>query len=114
METIKQLIFRLGIRSTYQGFHYLCYALSLCMQNEDYLLSVYKHLYADVAEHFGVSRDSVEHCLRTVVSACWYKGNRPLLVKMSGYDIAHKPTNGEFIDILYQYLKSHGEDCPTL
>ncbi|MGF0034373.1 sporulation initiation factor Spo0A C-terminal domain-containing protein [Bariatricus sp. SGI.154] len=106
MEKIKRLIFSLGIRSTYQGFHYLCYALMLCLQDENYLLSVYKYLYTDVAEHFNVSRDSVDHCLRTVVSACWYRGNRDLLIKLSGYNLTQKPTNGEFIDILYQALVS--------
>lgn len=107
MEKIKQLVFSLGIRSTYQGFHYLCYALTLCMQNEDYLLSVYKHLYTDIALHFNVSRDSVDHCLRTVVSVCWDKGNREFLNKLSGYCLTQRPTNGEFIDILYHYLITH-------
>ena len=35
MDTIHKLVFRLGIRSTYQGFRYLTYALYLCQQNED-------------------------------------------------------------------------------
>ena len=39
MDKIKQLILRLGIRSTYKGFLYLAYALTLCMQDESYLLS---------------------------------------------------------------------------
>lgn len=106
METIRQLNLHLGIRSTYQGFHYLCDALKLCRQDESYLLSVYKRLYPDIASHYNVSRDSVEHCIRTVVSACWYRGNRSLLIEMSGYGLDHKPTNGEFIDILHQYLKN--------
>lgn len=70
MQKTKQLLFNLGIRSTYNGFHYLCYALDLCLQNEDYLLRVQKLLYTEVANHFGVSRDSVEHCLKTVVNTC--------------------------------------------
>lgn len=106
MKKTKKTLFRLGIRSTLHGFRYLCYALELCKQNEDYLLAVYKRLYADVAEHFGVSRDSVEHCLRTIVDNCWNRGNRQLLIEMSGCDILSKPTAGEFIDILYHYLNS--------
>ena len=106
MENIKQLVFRLGIRSTYNGFHYLCYALYLCLQDENYLLSVYKCLYTAVARHFGVNRGGVEHCIRTVVSVCWYKGDRDFLVKLSGYGLSQKPTNGEFIDILYHHLST--------
>lgn len=107
MKAIEQLIFSLGIRSTYKGFRYLRYALYLCLLEEDYLLSVYKDLYVAVAEYFGVSRDNVERCIRTLVSACWYKGNRNLLIEMSGCETLDKPVNSEFIDILYHYLKDH-------
>lgn len=105
-EEINSLIFKLGIRSTYQGFYYLQYALHLCMLDERYLLSVYKSLYVDVARKYNTSRDNVEHCIRTVVSNCWYKGNQNFLVQIAGYPITQKPTNGEFIDILYHYLKA--------
>lgn len=108
MEKIKQLILSLGIRSTYQGFRYLCYALSLCIQDEDYLLSVYTRLYPDIAKHFDAKPDNVEHCLRTAISCCWNKGNRKLLIEMAGYELTDKPANGEFLDILYQYLINEG------
>lgn len=104
MDKIKQLILSLGIRSTYQGFRYLCYALSLCIEDEDYLLAVYTRLYPDVAKHFDANPDNVEHCLRTAISCCWNKGNRKLLIEMAGYEPMDKPTNGEFLDILYQHL----------
>lgn len=104
MQKTKQLLFRLGIRSTYNGFHYLCYALELCKQNEDYLLKVQKLLYSEVAERYGVSRDSVEHCLKTVVNACWDRGDQKFLIKISGCEMTGKPTPREFIDILYYHL----------
>ena len=109
MDKIKQLLLRLGIRSTYKGFLYLAYALTLCMQDESYLLSIYTRLYADVGKHYNVNKDNVEHCLRTVVSTCWDKGDRKFLIKISGYNMTQKPTNGEFIDILYHYLTLHEE-----
>lgn len=101
-----QLLLSLGIRSTYNGFHYLCYALELCISDEDYLLTVYKNLYVDVALHFRTNRSNIEHCIRTVVSYCWERGNRPLLIELAGYPLKDKPTNSEFIDILYHSLIS--------
>ncbi len=109
IQSVQKLLFRLGIRSTYQGFRYLCYGLTLCEKNEDYLLAVYKKLYLDIGKHYEVSRDSVEHCLRTVINACWDKGNRELLINIAGYKITQRPTNSEFIDILHHYLKTHPE-----
>lgn len=102
--TVTSLMLSLGIHSTLKGFHYLRYGLGLCMEDEDYLLSVYKELYPKIAVRFDTSQDGVEHCIRTAVYNCWYKGNRKLLFKIAGYELTHKPTNGEFIDILYHYL----------
>ena len=102
----QHLLLCLGIPSTYLGFRYLTYAVHLCLQNEDYLTSVYKTLYTDIAGHFETSRQNVEHCIRTAVSRCWYHGNREMLLQIAKYPLMMKPTNSEFIDILYHHLKN--------
>ena len=106
---ITTLMSSLGIRSTLKGFHYVRFGLELCMENEDYLLFVYKVLYTKIAEKYGTTQNGVEACIRTAVSNCWYKGNRKLLCEIAGYELTQKPTNGEFIDILYRYLKLEKE-----
>ena len=102
---IQHLLLCLGIPSTYLGFRYLSHAVSICLENEDYLTSVYKALYIDVAKYFETSRQNVEHCIRTAVNRCWYHGNRELLIQIARYPLIGKPTNSEFIDILYHHLK---------
>lgn len=104
----RALLLKLGIRSTLRGFYFLLYALQLCRSNEEYLLSIHKILYVDIARNFGTTRDNVEHCIRTAISNCWYKGNRELLISITGYELKQKPANGEFIDILYNYLCQEG------
>ena len=37
---IRKLLLNLGIRSTYQGFRYLQYALLLCLENDEYLIQI--------------------------------------------------------------------------
>ena len=76
---IEQLIRSLGIGATYRGYHYLVYGVSLCMDNEDYLLSVGKLLYTRIAEAYSTTGSSVERDIRTVIRICWERGNRPLL-----------------------------------
>ena len=71
MRDIQKLVRSLGIGGNYQGYRYLLYALSLCLQNEDYLLSVSKLLYPEIAHTYQTSASSVERNLRTVVSVCW-------------------------------------------
>lgn len=105
-DSITKPLLQLGIRSTYYGFRYLRYALELCLQDEHYLTSVYKTLYSEVAEKFGTSCYNVEHCIRTVISYCWDRGNRNFLITIAGYQLSERPTNSEFIDILYHYLEA--------
>ena len=101
---ISEVLLKRGIHSTYLGFRYLVYALQLCLQDEDYLPNVHKRLYPAVAECFHVSRESVEHCIRTAVAHCYYQGNSEFLHQIAKYPLKHRPSNGEFLDILYHYL----------
>lgn len=108
-DPITNLLLKLGIHSTYRGFRYLHAALTLCLQNENYLLFIHKSLYAEIATKYETSRDNVEHCMRTAILHCWNHGNRDFLDKIAGYPLRSKPTNSEFIDILYHYLKLQEE-----
>ena len=105
---IRELLLTLGIHSTYRGFHFLVYALLLCLEDENYLLSVSSTLYPTVAEHFDTSGANVEHCIRTAIGSCYYHGNRAFLFQIARYELPVKPTNSEFLDILYHYLISQG------
>lgn len=94
----------LGIRSSYNGFDYIAYAMELCLTNGDYMHSICKGLYTDIAQYFHTNPKNVEHCIWTAIDYCWERGNKELLNKFAGYPLLDKPTNSEFIDILYQHL----------
>ena len=57
---IEYLIRSLGIGATYRGYRYLTYGIQLCLKDEDYLLSVSKLLYPQIAEHYCTTSYSVE------------------------------------------------------
>lgn len=105
MKEIQYLIRSLGIGGNYQGYRYLTHAIYLCLEDEDYLLSVSKLLYPEIARNFHATPSSVERNLRTVVNVCWERGNRDLLKSISLYPLLSKPTTGEFLDIITGYLK---------
>ena len=93
---VKDTLLTLGIRSTYQGFHYIKHALCLCLDDGDKIPSICK---------YQTSQDNVEHCMRTAIAYCWYNGNREYLIKIARYPLKEKPTNSEFLDILYNALE---------
>lgn len=105
MREIEHLIRSLGIGATYRGYKYLCYAISLCLENEDYLLGISKLLYPTIANTFQTTPSSVERDLRTVINVCWERRNRSLLTTIAMYPLETKPTTGEFLDILIGHLQ---------
>lgn len=104
MNEIPHLVRSLGIGATYRGYRYLILALSLCLEDEDYLLGISKILYPHIAKTYQTSVSSVERDLRTVINVCWERGNRKLLQEIAPYPLLVKPTTGEFLDILMNYL----------
>lgn len=101
---IEYLIRSLGIGATYRGYRYLNYAIKLCLHDEDYLLSVSKLLYPQIAKEFYTTSSSVERDLRTVVKVCWERGNRMYLQEIALHPLSFKPTSSEFLDILVGHL----------
>ena len=107
METleIERLIRSLGIGATYRGYHYLCYGIHLCLKDENYLLSVSKLLYPQIAQTYRTSSYSVERNIRTVINVCWDRGNTQFLKELAMHPLDTKPTAGEFIDILVAHIR---------
>lgn len=107
MNEIPHLVRSLGIGATYRGYRYLILALTLCTEDEDYLLGISKLLYPRIAKDYQTSVSSVERDLRTVITVCWERGNRKLLQEISPYPLLNKPTTGEFLDLLMNHLNHH-------
>lgn len=105
MKEIQYLVRSLGIGATYRGYKYLMIAVKLCLEDEDYLLSISKLLYPKVAEICDTTAGSVERDLRTVIRVCWERGNKQLLETISPCPLYSKPTTGEFVDILSGHLR---------
>lgn len=101
---IDRLIRSLGIGATYRGYRYLSYGLQLCLRDEDYLLSISKLLYPQIAREFHTTCYSVERDIRTVVKVCWERGNRSYLQEIALHPLWNRPTSGEFFDILVGHL----------
>jgi len=107
METyeIERLIRTLGIGATYRGYHYINYGIKLCLQDENYLLSISKLLYPQIAHTFQTTSCSVERDMRTIIKVCWEHGNREHLKELALYPLENRPTVSEFLDIIVAHLR---------
>lgn len=108
--TTKSLLHQLGIRKSYSGYSYILYAIELIRQDESVLSGITKVLYIDIAKEFHTSDTCVERNIRKVIEVIWKHSeiNRPLIIKIFGNKFGvNKPSNKDFLELLYEYVKSH-------
>ena len=84
----------IGIKPHYKGFDYLIYALLLTTTSAS-RISV-GEVYNRVAEEFGVTKDRVERCIRTIVTTYFDNMENPPKFKY---------TNAEFIFLCTEQIK---------
>ncbi|MCD8020531.1 MAG: sporulation initiation factor Spo0A C-terminal domain-containing protein [Clostridiales bacterium] len=102
-ENIRKTLLRLGVTPRYVGFDYVIYAIRLSTENSQYLISVTKELYPEIAKCYRTSACSVERNIRTIITNIWKK-NPELLSKIAGYPLEKQPTASEFIAIMREYF----------
>lgn len=108
--TGKGVLHQLGIGKSYSGYDYILYAIELIEQNEHVLTGITKILYIDIAREFHTSDRCVERNIRKVIEVIWKKSeiNKTLILEIFGskYE-SYKPSNKMFLELLYEYIKSH-------
>ena len=114
MSQTSMLLNQLGVGGRYRGFQWMIRAIDLAREDPDRLLRLTKTIYPVVAQEFGTSWYCVERNLRTIVENCWEHGNRKLLQELAGYPLVERPSNGEFLDILTNYLLRKENRTETL
>lgn len=105
MERAFQLLRRIGMLSTYSGYNYLACAITLVLDNPDYLRNVTKTLYNVIGEKYGVTGFCVEAALRTLITNYWNLNSDKILKSVIGFPLFDKPTASELISILADYLR---------
>lgn len=107
MKDITQLIRSLKIPGTLKGLRYLARSTEIAVANEDVLFNITKQIYPIVAEEYNVTTTSVERNIRTVITICWERCGHERLSEIVGYELLTKPTTGEMIDFLANYVRKH-------
>ena len=99
-----KLLLSLGGTPNYYGFRYTVYGVALVIREEAYLLALTKRLYPDIARYYQTTREAVERSIRTLISVMWDK-NPELFWELFGYPRWWKPSAGELIAAMSQYIK---------
>lgn len=101
---IQIILRKLGIGSTYKGYHAVVIAVTLALEDENRLSSITKEIYEEVAIRLNTSAYAVEKNIRTVSHLAWEK-NRGTLESIAGMTLGAPPSVSDFLDIFTTYIK---------
>lgn len=108
LEIIK-ILTRLGMPANLHGHQYIKEAIKMGISNHDNYLHPYIKLYPRLSELFNVKDYMIEKSMRDAITITWSRGNFDYQNKLFGYTIDRskgKPTNGEFIAQIVNYLNA--------
>ena len=103
MTDINLLLMKLGITANYNGYWYLVTILEMLDSESIRALRVTKDIYPYAARVHHTSPWNVDRGIRTVIDACWERGNREFLCKICASN--DRPSNFAFIAALNTYLE---------
>lgn len=103
-QEIKSVLRQLGVKTSYTGYCYTVYGISMVMKNKDCLKHITKSLYIDIAVKFKTSPVCVERDIRTVIETIWKTDNTELLYLICEGVIINRPTNKEFFYLMHTYF----------
>lgn len=102
------LFLQLGIPANKRGFHHLCVAVKLALENPELQHHLMHGLYPKVAEQLGTNVCCVERSIRTAITSAWNRGRPDLIEKHLGRGVItpyEKPTNGEMISLITENVR---------
>lgn len=109
---ITKVIQEIGVPAHIKGYLYLREAITIVIDDMDYLGAVTKELYPAVANKFDTTPSRVERAIRHAIEVAWNRGKIETIDRIFGYTINNnkgKPTNSEFIALIADKLRLEEE-----
>ena len=107
-EQIYDLLSRIGASPSYKGCHYLAYIVCRIVEHSSgpspFLM---KDFYADAAQRFHTSPDSIQQSIRTFLKNYWMLENGKHFQTVTGYRGAVPIPPKDFITVLVDYILKH-------
>ena len=111
--TISNILLNLGIPTKLKGYGYLREAIRIFAENPDQTIT--KELYSEVANRCNATVTQVERSIRTAIETAWeHQDNRVWSRYFPGENSGSRPTNGEFVARLADFLNTQRQDYAAL
>ena len=110
-QKVAGLLLRAGVPAHLNGYRFLLQALMLVMEKPEYLSSITRRLYPEVARCFDTMASCVERSIRHAITITWDRGGAVAierLFKREMFSGNEKPTNCELIALLFEWMRMQG------
>lgn len=105
---VTEILHQIGVPAHIKGYQFLRDAILMTMNDPEYINSVTKRLYPEIAKHASTTASRVERAIRHAIEVAWDRGDVETLNGYFGYTIHSlrgKPTNSEFIAMIADHMR---------
>ena len=109
---ITKIIHEIGIPAHIKGYLYLREAITMVVEDMDFLGAITKELYPTIASKYNTTASRVEREIRHAIEVAWTRGRIDTINQLFGYTVNNskgKPTNSEFIALIADKLRLEQE-----
>lgn len=106
--TVTDILHQIGVPAHIKGYQFLRDAILLTVSDGEYINSVTKKLYPEIAKRNSTTSSRVERAIRHAIEVAWDRGDVDTLNSYFGYTIHNlrgKPTNSEFIAMISDKMR---------
>ena len=106
---VSELLHRLGIPNSIQGYSYLLDAVAYCTYHQEYLKGITKTLYPMLAKEYQTTAGAVEKSIRHAIEMAFSYSEQTYLYEFFKGTIRAdkaKATNSQFISMCVEYIKT--------
>lgn len=104
---VSTLLLQLGVPPHIKGYGYLREAIIVAVKYPQAIDNMMRELYPRVADKFNITKSKVERGIRHAIDQAWLRTcstELNKLLKITVYNDVSKPTSGEFIALIADYI----------
>jgi len=108
-QTVKHYLLKVGMPANVSGYNYLASVIMNATNGSIIYGNLTNKLYPVVAEKYNTTSSRVERSIRHAIELAWDRGAIETFDELFGYTISEhrgKPTNGEFIAMITDKVKT--------
>ena len=114
---INQLLVQFGVPQNLKGYRCIVTGLLLFEENPEIFVHLTKGLYPGIANVLDTTASRVERAIRHAVESAWNRGSPEVHYNWFGNSISNKkfkPTNGEFMWVIFNNFKRAMRDMKNI